>query len=52
LHFLILIQSTTKEEKLGQIAVDGALVHMEHFPFPGLGHVVLQAGGWRWRAVV
>jgi glyoxylase-like metal-dependent hydrolase (beta-lactamase superfamily II) len=42
----------TRRRLLGQAAVDRALVHMYHFPFPGLGHVVLQDGGWRWRPLV
>lgn len=39
----------TRRKLLGQAAVDGALVHMYHFPSPGLGHVVLQDGGWHWQ---
>jgi glyoxylase-like metal-dependent hydrolase (beta-lactamase superfamily II) len=42
----------TRRRLLGQAAVDRALVHMYHFPFPGLGHVVLQDGGWRWQPLV
>jgi glyoxylase-like metal-dependent hydrolase (beta-lactamase superfamily II) len=37
----------TRRRLLGQAAVDEALVYMHHFPFPGLGRVVLQDGGWR-----
>lgn len=42
----------TRRRLLGQAAVDRALVHMYHFPFPGLGHVVLHDGGWRWQPLV
>lgn len=39
----------TRRKLLGQAAVEQMLVHMFHFPFPGLGHVVLHNGGWCWR---
>jgi glyoxylase-like metal-dependent hydrolase (beta-lactamase superfamily II) len=39
----------TRRKLLGRAASEQALVHVFHFPFPGLGHVVLHDGGWRWR---
>jgi glyoxylase-like metal-dependent hydrolase (beta-lactamase superfamily II) len=42
----------TRRKLLGQAAVDAALVHLYHFPFPGLGHVVLYDGGWRWQPLI
>jgi glyoxylase-like metal-dependent hydrolase (beta-lactamase superfamily II) len=41
----------TRRKLLGQAAVDGALVHFYHFPFPGLGRVVLHDGSWRWQPI-
>ena len=41
----------TRRRLLGRAAVDGALVYLTHFSFPGLGHIVLQDGSWRWRPV-
>jgi hypothetical protein len=32
---------------LDRAAVDNALVHAFHFPFPGVGHVVSLGDGWR-----
>ena len=42
----------TRRRLLGQAAVGRALVHLYHFPFPGLGRVVLHNGGWRWQPLV
>lgn len=39
----------TRRKLLGRAAVEQALVRMYHFPFPGLGYVVLEGDGWRWR---
>jgi glyoxylase-like metal-dependent hydrolase (beta-lactamase superfamily II) len=40
---------TTRRQLLGRAAVEHALVLVFHFPFPGLGHVVLDGDGWRWQ---
>ena len=40
---------TTRRRILGRAAMDHALVMAYHFPFPGLGHVVLEGHGWRWQ---
>ena len=40
----------TRRKLLGRAAVDGVLVHSFHFPFPGLGRVVLEGAGWQWRS--
>jgi glyoxylase-like metal-dependent hydrolase (beta-lactamase superfamily II) len=39
----------TRRRLLGQAAVEDALVLAFHFPFPGLGRVVLKDHGWRWQ---
>jgi glyoxylase-like metal-dependent hydrolase (beta-lactamase superfamily II) len=43
------IAVVTRRKLLGQAAVEKMLVHMFHFPFPGLGYVVLHNSGWCWR---
>ncbi len=40
---------TTRRQILGRAAVDHALVMAYHFPFPALGHVVLEGHGWHWQ---
>jgi glyoxylase-like metal-dependent hydrolase (beta-lactamase superfamily II) len=39
----------TRRRLLGQAAVEDALVLAYHFPFPGLGRVVLKDHGWQWQ---
>lgn len=51
--FDLLPQETvsTRRKLLGQAAIDGTLVHCYHFPFPGLGHVVMYKEGWQWQPI-
>ena len=43
--------ATTRRRLLDLAAAEKALVHAFHFPFPGLGHVVLKGEGWRWQPI-
>ena len=38
-----------RQPLLERAAAQGALVFGTHLPFPGLGHVVQEGQGWRWR---
>jgi hypothetical protein len=38
----------TRRRLLDQAAAEGTQVMIYHFPFPGLGHIVADDGGWAW----
>lgn len=38
----------TRRRLLDQAAAEGTQVMIYHFPFPGLGHIVAEDGGWVW----
>ena len=40
-----------RRQILNRAATLQALVFGAHFPFPGLGHVIRQGGGWRWQPI-
>jgi glyoxylase-like metal-dependent hydrolase (beta-lactamase superfamily II) len=42
----------TRRRVLEAAAAEGTLVHAFHFPFPGLGHIVREGEGLRWRPIV
>ena len=44
--------AATRRRVLEGAAGEGVLVHAFHFPFPGLGHVVQEGRGLRWKPVV
>ena len=39
---------TTRRRLLSRAVDEKALVHVFHFPFPGLGHVIQKGEGWQW----
>jgi hypothetical protein len=41
----------TRRRLFDRAAADRALVHVFHFPFPCLGHVVAKGNGWEWLPV-
>jgi glyoxylase-like metal-dependent hydrolase (beta-lactamase superfamily II) len=41
----------TKRRLMDRAAADRALVHLSHFPFPGLGHIVQRGGAWEWQPI-
>ena len=40
---------TTRRGILDRAAAEGLLVHVYHFPFPGLGRVSREGDAWRWQ---
>jgi len=47
-------QAAASKRRIFDLAAEtGALVMGQHFPpFPSLGHVIRQGGGWRWQPIV
>ena len=41
----------TRRVLLNKAASEKALMLASHFPFPGLGHVVLRGAGWQWKPI-
>jgi glyoxylase-like metal-dependent hydrolase (beta-lactamase superfamily II) len=41
----------TRHKLLASAATENALVFAFHFPFPGLGHVVVRAERWHWQPI-
>jgi len=39
----------TRRRLLGQAARNKTLVHLYHFPFPGLGYIAPNSAGWQWQ---
>lgn len=39
---------TTRHKVLSELAAKNILVMAFHFPFPGLGHIILKGGNWDW----
>ncbi len=42
---------TTRRQFLNRAAAEKALVHLYHFPFPGLGHLSQKGQGWQWQPI-
>ena len=46
------IRAVATRRRIFETAVtEKTLIHASHFPFPGLGYVVQDGEGWRWRAL-
>ena len=43
--------TSTRRRILGRASADGALVHVFHFPAPGLGRVVAKDDAWGWKPI-
>jgi glyoxylase-like metal-dependent hydrolase (beta-lactamase superfamily II) len=41
----------TRHRLLEKAATEQALVLAFHFPFPGLGHIVMKREGWQWKPI-
>jgi glyoxylase-like metal-dependent hydrolase (beta-lactamase superfamily II) len=41
----------TRRRLLDQATTEKALVHVFHFPFPGLGYVIQKRDGWQWQPI-
>jgi glyoxylase-like metal-dependent hydrolase (beta-lactamase superfamily II) len=45
------VMMATRVRLLRKSATEGALLATSHFPFPGLGHVLLKGLGWQWKPI-
>jgi glyoxylase-like metal-dependent hydrolase (beta-lactamase superfamily II) len=41
----------TRRRLLDRAATEKVLVHVFHFPFPGLGYVIQKGDGWQWQPI-